>query len=89
MIHVIGNAAIDAVLHVDRFPRPGETIVARAHSEDLGGKGANQAIAIARCGASVRLLAALGADAAGDRIRHARNRGRADTRACDHWRRDR
>ena len=29
MIHVIGNAAIDTILHIDRFPRPGETIVAR------------------------------------------------------------
>ncbi len=71
MIHVIGNAAIDTILQVERFPRPGETIVARALSEDLGGKGANQAIAIARCGAQVRLLAALGADAAGARIRRA------------------
>jgi ribokinase len=71
MIHVIGNAAIDAILSVDRFPRPGETIVARAVSEDLGGKGANQAIAIARCGALVRLVAALGADAAGGRVRRA------------------
>jgi len=69
MIHVIGNAAIDAILSVDRFPRPGETIVARAASEDLGGKGANQAIAVARCGAPVGLVAALGADAAGARVR--------------------
>ena len=43
MIHVIGNAAIDTILHADRFPRPGETIVARELAEDLGGKGANQA----------------------------------------------
>ena len=55
MIHVIGNAAIDTILHIDRFPRPGETIVARALTEDLGGKGANQAIVIARCGVPVRL----------------------------------
>ena len=69
MIHVIGNAAIDTILHIDRFPRPGETIVARALTEDLGGKGANQAIVIARCGVPVRLAAALGDDAAGARIR--------------------
>ena len=69
MIHVIGNAAIDSVIRVDRFPRPGETIVALGASEDLGGKGANQAVAAARCGANVRLVAAIGADAQGERIR--------------------
>ena len=69
MIHVVGNAAVDTVIRVDRFPRPGETIVARGAAEDLGGKGANQAVVIARCGQNVRLVAAVGADAAGDRIR--------------------
>ena len=68
MIHVIGNAAIDTILSVERFPRPGETIVAGGVAEDLGGKGANQAIAVARCGVPVRLVAAIGADAAGARI---------------------
>ncbi len=48
MIHVIGNAALDSVIRVDWFPRPGETIVALGASEDLGGKGANQALAAAR-----------------------------------------
>jgi ribokinase len=48
MIHVIGNAAVDSVIRVDELPRPGETIVALGASEDLGGKGANQAVAAAR-----------------------------------------
>jgi ribokinase len=69
MIHVIGNAAVDSVIRVERFPRPGETIVALGASEDLGGKGANQAVAAARCGASVRLVAPTGDDALGERIR--------------------
>jgi ribokinase len=69
MIHVIGNAAIDSLIRVDRFPRPGETIVALGASEDLGGKGANQAVAAARCGALVRLVAPIGDDALGERIR--------------------
>lgn len=69
MIHVVGNAAIDTIFRVDRFPLPGETIVARAVREDLGGKGVNQAVAAARAGANVRLAAAIGADAAGARIR--------------------
>jgi ribokinase len=69
MIHVIGNAAVDSVIRVDRFPRPGETIVALGASEDLGGKGANQTIVAARCGAPVRLVAPIGDDALGERIR--------------------
>ena len=69
MIHVIGNAAVDSVIRVERFPRPGETIVALGASEDLGGKGANQAVVAARCGANVRLVAPIGDDALGERIR--------------------
>jgi ribokinase len=69
MIYVIGNAAVDSVIRVDRFPRPGETIVALGASEDLGGKRANQAVAAARCGAQVRLVVAVGALAQGERIR--------------------
>ena len=69
MIHVIGNAAVDSVIRVDELPRPGETIVALGASEDLGGKGANQAVVAARCGAPVRLVAPIGDDALGERIR--------------------
>jgi ribokinase len=69
MIHVIGNAAVDSVIRVERFPRRGETIVALGASEDLGGKGANQAVVAARCGAPVRLVARIGDDAKGERIR--------------------
>jgi ribokinase len=71
MIHVVGNATLDTLIRLDRFPQPGETVVARGADEDLGGKGANQAIVIARCGQSVRLRAALGADPPGERIRRA------------------
>jgi ribokinase len=69
MIHVAGNAAVDTMIRLDCFPRPGETVVARGASDDLGGKGANQAVVVARCGQNVRLVAAVGADAIGARIR--------------------
>jgi ribokinase len=69
MIHVIGNAAVDTVIRVDHFPRPGETLVAAGAHDDLGGKGANQAVAVARCGQEACLFAAIGGDALGDRIR--------------------
>jgi ribokinase len=69
MIHVIGNAAVDSVIRVERLPRRGETVAALGACEDLGGKGANQAIAAARCGAPVRLVAPIGDDAMAKRIR--------------------
>jgi ribokinase len=69
MIHVIGNAAVDTVIRVDHFPRPGETLVAADAHDDLGGKGANQAVVIARCGQEAHLIAAIGDDALGRRIR--------------------
>src|SRR5262245_28649758 len=70
MIHVFGNATIDTVIRLARLPLPGETVVAEPGiEEDLGGKGANQVIAMARCGASVRLVAAIGRDESGRRIR--------------------
>ena len=74
MIHVIGNAVVDSVIRVERFPRPGETIVALGASEDLGGKGANQAVVAARCGAPVHLAAPIGNDALGERIRSSLDR---------------
>jgi ribokinase len=69
MIHVIGNAAVDTLIRLERLPRPGETVIARGAVEDLGGKGANQAVVVARCGMPVRLVAAIGDDAPGERIR--------------------
>jgi ribokinase len=59
---VLGNAAIDIAYQLDALPRPGETIIALDVSNDLGGKGLNQAIAAARAGARPRLVAPVGDD---------------------------
>ncbi len=59
-LHVIGNLCRDTTLAVDRFPGPGETIVAIGSGVGLGGKGLNQAVAAARAGAAVILHAAVG-----------------------------
>jgi ribokinase len=69
MIHVVGNVAIDTVVRVARFANPGETIIADGAVEDMGGKGSNQAVVIARAGVPVRLVAAVGNDAAGRSVR--------------------
>jgi ribokinase len=61
MIHVVGNLAIDTIFRVARFPLPGETVAAIDSREAIGGKGANQAVVIARTGCAVGLAAAVGA----------------------------
>ena len=65
---VIGNAAVDTTFEVERLPRPGESVLATAVREDLGGKGLNQAVAAARAGAEVVFLAAVGSDAAASSV---------------------
>jgi ribokinase len=64
-IVVVGSYNLDLVLTVARLPAPGETCLALGRSDSHGGKGSNQAIQAARCGARVAMLAAVGEDAAG------------------------
>jgi len=61
---VIGNAGLDLRLGVPRLPLPGETLIGREASRAPGGKGLNQAVVAARCGARVRFCAPLGSDTA-------------------------
>ena len=65
---VVGNAALDLSLRVERLPVAGETSLAIGTLYDLGGKGANQAVVTARAGTPTQLFAAIGQDAEGDRI---------------------
>jgi ribokinase len=63
---VVGSVNLDLVARVERLPRPGETVGAAAFDRVPGGKGANQAVAAARLGAEVRLVACVGADGFAD-----------------------
>lgn len=65
-IVVVGSYNQDTVLRVPRFPQPGETLAASRLDRFHGGKGSNQAVAAARSGARVAMVAAVGADVAGD-----------------------
>ena len=65
-IAVVGGINQDIVIHVPRIPQPGETVHHGRLGRYAGGKGANQAVAAARAGATVSMLGAVGADAAGD-----------------------
>ncbi|MEU0091927.1 ribokinase [Kribbella sp. NPDC006257] len=68
---VVGSANVDLVLPVQRIPRPGETVLASGLTRGPGGKGANQAVAAARAGASTAFVASLGADESGELLRKA------------------
>jgi ribokinase len=63
---VFGSLNVDSTSYVAAFPAPGETILAHGFRVALGGKGSNQAVAAHAAGASVDLVARVGADANGD-----------------------
>jgi ribokinase len=59
---VVGSINVDLVARVERLPRPGESVTGATFTRVPGGKGANQAVAAARLGAEVQLLACVGDD---------------------------
>ncbi len=67
-ICVLGSLNQDLVIRTERFAKPGETLLAGPFETHPGGKGANQAVAAARLGASVALIGAVGSDANGESL---------------------
>lgn len=66
---VVGTLNVDHIWQVPVLPHPGQTIIAEAVERQFGGKGANQAVAVARQGFPVTLVGAVGNDADGQRYR--------------------
>lgn len=64
-IVVVGSANTDLQFMSDVVPRGGETVFGTGFDMGFGGKGANQAVAAALCGASVEMVAAVGGDLLG------------------------
>jgi len=62
MITVFGSINMDLVATTPRLPKPGETVPGTGFATAAGGKGANQALAARRAGASVRMVGAVGRD---------------------------
>ena len=97
-IGVVGSSNVDLVTYVDRMPVWGETIAAPRFEMSHGGKGANQAVAAAKLGASVVMVSKVGDDMLGEGVLNnfermgvgastCRARGRPVDRHGDHSRR--
>ena len=65
-IVVVGSSNTDMIVKLSHLPKPGETVSGGAFSTAAGGKGANQAVAAARAGAEVSLVARVGDDSFGE-----------------------
>lgn len=68
-IVAVGSVNMDVVNRVARHPQPGETVHGLGTEYSPGGKGANQAVAAARAGAAVAMVAAVGSDSFGQELR--------------------
>ena len=65
---VVGSANTDLTVKASRLPGLGETVFGDEFMVSYGGKGANQALAALKAGASVTLVAKIGTDIYGDRL---------------------
>jgi ribokinase len=65
---VLGQIGRDLVLRLPAVPDPGGSATATGRRELLGGKGANQAVALAQLGVAVALVGVVGDDAAGREV---------------------
>jgi ribokinase len=66
---VLGSANMDLVVTAGVLPEPGETVLGRDFTTVPGGKGANQALAVARAGGDCAFIGAVGTDPFGSQLR--------------------
>lgn len=78
-ILVVGSFVMDQIVTTRVFPRQGQTILAERFNKAPGGKGANQAVQMARLGAQVTMCGKLGHDANGDEMRRTCEEAGIDT----------
>jgi ribokinase len=78
-IVVVGSINLDLVASTDRIPQVGETVIGRTLTTFFGGKGANQAVAVARLGYPVSMIGNVGNDAFGTQLRNGLAEAGVDT----------
>lgn len=67
-ICVIGSLNMDLVVNVDNMPKKGQTLIGSDFKEVPGGKGANQAVAMARLGGDITMIGKVGTDSFGQTL---------------------
>jgi ribokinase len=78
-IVVVGSLNLDLVARADHLPQPGETILGTSFNTFNGGKGANQAVAVARLGCPVSMIGNVGDDGFGPQLLEAMGDAGVDT----------
>ena len=68
VIVVVGSAMMDLTAYADVLPEPGQTLAGQLFTTGFGGKGANQAVMAAHCGAQIHFIGKLGDDVFGKAI---------------------
>jgi len=66
---IVGSANMDMVVQTDHFPRPGETVLGTSFDMFPGGKGANQAVCVAKLGGPAYFMGKMGDDIFARRLR--------------------
>ncbi len=79
-IVVIGSLNMDLVTNTKNMPKMGETIIGDSFRQIPGGKGANQAVAIARLGGNVGMIGKIGDDGFGETLKNALTQDNVDTK---------
>jgi ribokinase len=78
-IVIIGSSNMDMVVKTDHIPIPGETVLSGSFMMNPGGKGANQAVAVARLGGQAVFICKLGNDVFGKQFSYLFNDEHIDT----------
>lgn len=78
-ICVIGSLNMDLVVNVDTMPKPGQTLLGSNFKEVPGGKGANQAVAMARLEGNVSMIGKVGNDGFGKTLIESLNNDNVNT----------
>lgn len=82
-IVVVGSINIDLAATAERIPVPSETIYGHDFQQHFGGKGANQAVAIARLGYPVEMVGKVGSDDLGMQARESLKANGVDVKAVE------
>jgi len=82
-VAVLGSINMDLVTEVPRLPCPGETVLGRGFARYPGGKGANQAVAVARLGGRVSFYGKVGEDFFGKELLQSLLENRARVKAVE------